>query len=469
MNCLHVPRIMMPCAGTDLYKWSVIACDQYTSQPEYWAETDRNVGSAPSTLHLTLPEVYLGGADEAERVKEIHRTMERYLLDGTLQEMQEGFMLVERGFGKEYSRCGLVVEIDLETYEYKKGAHSLTRPTEMTVEERIPPRLRVRQTASVELPHIMLLIDDPEREIIEPLMARKGEFEKVYDTDLMQEGGHVSGWLIPKGKETQEIMEKVELLAEPSAFRERYGLEEDYPILNFAVGDGNHSMATAKAAWENIKKSLNEKEQQNHPARFCLCEIVNVHDESLVVEPIHRVVFQVREEELLAAARNFYEEKGCQLVVTEKTAMSPLEKDHKSVKDRAVLTASKTDGESGAELEIAVGKEEAHCFTLCSSKGWKNVKVINPQWGIAVATLQAFLDDFLAKHSESKIDYIHGDDVVAKLGTQEGNLGFFLPEIQKEDLFIGVIKDGVLPRKTFSMGEANEKRYYMECKRIGII
>lgn len=469
MNCLHVPQIMMPCDGTDLYKWSVIACDQYTSQPEYWAETDQNVGNAPSTLHLTLPEVYLGGPDEAERVKEIHKTMEQYLLDGTLQELPEGFMLVERSFGKKHSRCGLVVEIDLETYEYKKGAHSLTRPTEMTVEERIPPRLRVRQTASLELPHIMLLIDDPEREIIEPLMARKGEFEKVYDTDLMQKGGHVSGWLIPKGKETQEIMEKVEQLAEPAAFREKYGLKEDYPILNFAVGDGNHSMATAKAAWENIKKDLTEREQQNHPARFCLCEIVNVHDESLEVEPIHRVVFQAKEEELLVAAKNYYEEKGCQLVITEEITTPVLADDQMVATDRSVFTASGVEKLSDAGMEIAVGKEEIHSFTLCSSKGWKNMKVINSKWGIAVATLQSFLDDFLAKHSESKIDYIHGKDVVEKLGTQEGNLGFILPEVQKEDLFTGVIKDGVLPRKTFSMGEANEKRYYMECKRIRTI
>lgn len=436
MNCLRVPRIMMPRKGTDLYKWAVIACDQYTSQPEYWQETERIVGEAPSALKLTLPEVYLEGADEAERVKKIHGTMEQYLEDGILQELPKGFMLVERSFGKQYSRCGLVVEVDLETYEYKKGAHSLIRPTEMTVEERIPPRLRVRQSASVEMPHIMLLIDDPDRTVIEPLMEKKQEFEQIYDTDLMQKGGHITGWLIPEGERTEDIMVKVAGLAEPGAFRDKYALEKDYPLLNFAVGDGNHSMATAKAAWENIKKSLSLEEQENHPARFCLCELVNIHDKSLEVEPIHRVVFNVDEEQLLSEMKTYYQEKGCQVVI--------------EATDTAEIV--NTDG--------------AHCFTICSAAGFKSMKVAAPVWGIAAATIQNFLDDFLAKHPESKIDYIHGTDVTESLGMAKGNIGFLLPEVLKEDLFIGVIRDGVLPRKTFSMGEANEKRYYMECKKI---
>lgn len=444
MNCLRVPQIMMPKEGTDLYKWSVIACDQYTSQPEYWKETEEIVGTAASALRLILPEVYLEGADEAERVTEIHQTMEKYLRDGTLQQQPKGFMLVERSFGKKYSRCGLVVEIDLETYEYKKGAHSLVRPTEMTVEERIPPRLRVRQTAAVELPHIMLLIDDPDCTVIEPLMAAKDQYQQIYDTELMQKGGHVSGWLIPEGEITDNIMLKIEQLAEPEAFRERYHLKEDYPLLNFAVGDGNHSMATAKAAWENIKKDLTEEEKKNHPARFCLCEIVNIQDKSLEIEPIHRVVFNVEEEELLCAAEKYYEEQGCRLIIADETQLE----------------------ETGSQAKPDVKGDVIHSFTLCSARGRKTLRVLNSKWGIAVAALQAFLDDFLASHSESRIDYIHGMDVVEHLGMKEGNVGIFLPEVLKEDLFIGVIKDGVLPRKTFSMGEANEKRYYMECKKI---
>lgn len=444
MNCLRVPQIMMPKEGTDLYKWSVIACDQYTSQPEYWKETEEIVGTAASALHLILPEVYLEEADETERVAEIHQTMEKYLADGTLQQQPRGFMLVERSFGKKYSRCGLVVEIDLEAYEYKKGAHSLVRPTEMTVEERIPPRLRVRQKAAVELPHIMLLIDDPDCTVIEPLMAAKNRYQQIYDTELMQKGGHISGWLIPEGEITDDIMLKIEQLAEPETFRERYHLKEDYPLLNFAVGDGNHSMATAKAAWENIKKDLTEEEKKNHPARFCLCEVVNIQDKSLEIEPIHRVVFNVNEEELLCAAGKYYEEQGCRLIIADETQLE----------------------EAGGQAKPDVKGDVIHSFTLCSARGRKILKVLNSKWGIAVAALQSFLDDFLASHSESRIDYIHGMDVVEQLGMKEGNVGIFLPEVLKEDLFIGVIKDGVLPRKTFSMGEANEKRYYMECKKI---
>lgn len=436
MNCLHVPQIIMPRKGTDLYKWSVIACDQYTSQPEYWEEVEKIVGDAPSTLKLTLPEVYLESSNEEMRVAAIYQNMKDYLANGILRELPAGFMLTKRTFGKAHARYGLVVEIDLETYEYKKGAQSLTRPTEMTVEERIPPRLRVRQQAAVELPHIMLLIDDPEGSVIEPLVKRVDSFEQVYDTELMLKGGHISGWLIPEGKETDAIMEKIEALADPEAFQKKYGLKEEYPLLNFAVGDGNHSMATAKAAWEQIKESLTEEERKNHPARYCLCEIVNVHDKSLEVEPIHRVLFGAEKEEFFKAAEAYYEEKGCQFEIIK--------------------------GSDGMPRAL----EQEHCFGYCDRDGRGILKITHPVWGIAVATLQTFLDVYLAEHRETKIDYIHGTEVVERLGTQEGNMGFFLPEIHKEDLFKGVIVDGVLPRKTFSMGEANEKRYYMEGKII---
>lgn len=435
MNCLRVPQILMPGEGTDLYKWSVIACDQYTSQPEYWRETERLVGDAPSTLHLTLPEVYLEGEGEEERIQKIHKRMKQYLTDGTLRKLPKGFMLVKRSFGKENSRYGLVAEVDLETYEYKRGAQSLIRPTEMTVEERIPPRLRVRQAAAVELPHIMLLIDDPDCTVIEPLMEKKAQFEQVYDTDLMQKGGHISGWLIEEGTETEAIMQKIEKLADTNVFRKKYHLEKEYPLLNFAVGDGNHSMATAKAAWEEIKKNLSEEEQKNCPARYCLCEIVNIHDKSLEVEPIHRVVFHADEQELFDCAKTYYEANGCQVLI-----------------------------EEGRTEPYA--KKEEHVFSICSKAGFQTLRVIHPVWGIAAATLQNFLDTFLAGHKDCRIDYIHGEDVVESLGTEEGNIGFWLPEVKKEDLFQGVIVDGVLPRKTFSMGEANEKRYYMECRKI---
>lgn len=437
MNCLHVPEILLPKEGTDLSKWAVIACDQFTSQKEYWEETENIVGDAPSTLHLILPEVYLGNDDEDKKVKAIHHSMESYVEDGTLASIGKGFVLVERGINKTYSRNGLVVAIDLEAYEYKKGEHSLIRPTEMTVEERIPPRLRVRQEATLELPHIMLLIDDPDKSIIEPLMEKKNIYQCIYDTDLIQNGGHISGWLIPEGDETDNIMQQIEALGDEQTFKEKYHLAEAYPVLNLAVGDGNHSMATAKAAWENIKKDLTEEERQNHPSRFCLCEIVNIHDASLEVEPIHRVLFRVDEKDLLEQARDYFEAMGSGFTVKDVDAyLKP------------------------------VATEDNHGFIICSAAGWKEIHVTHPKAGIAVASIQTFLDQYLTSHSESKIDYIHGIDVVTKLGMKEENVGIILPDVSKEDLFIGVIKDGVLPRKTFSMGEANEKRYYMECKKI---
>lgn len=438
MNCIRVPQILMPKKGTDLYKWSVVACDQFTSQPEYWKDVEDTVGNSPSTLNLILPEVYLEADDEQARVDAIHETMKSYVEDKVLEAVDKGFVLVERNVGREYCRNGLVVAIDLETYEYKKGAGSLVRPTEMTVEERIPPRLRVRQTATIELPHIMLLIDDPDCSIIEPLIAKKNEFEQLYDTDLMKDGGHISGYLIPEGETTDMLMEKLEALADPDAFKAKYGLKKDYPLLNFAVGDGNHSMATAKAAWENIKKDLSKEKQENHPARFCLCEIVNIHDKSLEIEPIHRVMFNVDEEDLIKSAKEYYEKNGCEF----------------------------NCGQNVSSESLADGDTEKHSFKLISTDGEKEMVVINPSWGIPVATLQSFLDDYLSSHSDAKIDYIHGDDVVKDLSGKQGNLGFILPEVRKEDLFIGVIKDGVLPRKTFSMGEAYEKRYYMECKSV---
>ncbi len=426
----RVPQILMPKPGTDLEKWSVIACDQYTSQPDYWEEADRIVGDAPSTLRLTLPEVYLEGDDVAERTKRIHETMERYLKDGILEALPEGMVLTERFSGGDVPRRGLVLSVDLEHYDYQLGSSSLIRPTEKTVVERIPPRLQVRSGACMELPHIMLLIDDPDRSIIEPLFADTDAFEKLYDTDLMLKGGHINGWLIKKGDVTDEIERKLAQLGDREIFNKKYGCTDEQPLLPYAVGDGNHSMATAKAYWEEVKKTLSEEEQKTHPARFALVEVVNIHDESLIIEPIHRVMFHVEETEFFDALTAFYRDEGCEVNFSD---------------------------------EIL---EDAHSFPYCTNQTKGVFHVLHPKWAIPVATLQAALDAYLTSHPEAKIDYIHGDDVVSSLGQSSGNLGLFLPDIAKNDLFRGVVFDGVLPRKTFSMGEAHEKRYYMEAKMI---
>ncbi len=429
---IRLPKLLMPREGIDLSKWAVIACDQYTSQPDYWNNADAIVGDAPSTLRLTLPEVYLEQPDVKERTAKIQDAMQRYQQDGTLTEYEPGMMLVERTT-KSGTRRGVVLSFDLEAYDYQAGSQSLIRPTEKTVVERIPPRLAVREGASLELPHIMLLIDDPDRKVIEPLFADKDAFRKAYDTDLMLDGGHLSGWFVPEGKETAALIERLNGLADPETFNKKYGLTGEHAVLPYAVGDGNHSMATAKANWERIKQDLSEEERQDHPARFVLAEVVNIHDDSLEIEGIHRVLFHIHPREVFQAADDFFRLHG----------------------GMAYCGDPKSAPSTNVQSFPCMFHGEQ--VTLC---------IVDSPWALPVATLQNFLDDFLEKNPKSHIDYIHGADVVRELSQDARNMGFLLPDPAKEDLFRGVILDGVLPRKTFSMGEAQEKRYYMEARKI---
>lgn len=429
---IRLPKLLMPREGIDLSKWAVIACDQYTSQPDYWNNADAIVGDAPSTLRLTLPEVYLEQPDVKERTAKIQDAMQRYQQDGTLTEYEPGMMLVERTT-KSGTRRGVVLSFDLEAYDYQAGSQSLIRPTEKTVVERIPPRLAVREGASLELPHIMLLIDDPDRKVIEPLFADKDAFRKAYDTDLMLDGGHLSGWFVPEGKETAALIERLNGLADPETFHKKYGLTGKRAVLPYAVGDGNHSMATAKANWERIKQDLSEEERQDHPARFVLAEVVNIHDDSLEIEGIHRVLFHIHPREVFQAADDFFRLHG----------------------GMAYCGDPKSAPSTNVQSFPCMFHGEQ--VTLC---------IVDSPWALPVATLQNFLDDFLEKNPKSHIDYIHGADVVRELSQDARNMGFLLPDPAKEDLFRGVILDGVLPRKTFSMGEAQEKRYYMEARKI---
>lgn len=429
---IRLPKLLMPREGIDLSKWAVIACDQYTSQPDYWNNADAIVGDAPSTLRLTLPEVYLEQPDVKERTAKIQDAMLRYQQDGTLTEYEPGMMLVERTT-KSGTRRGVVLSFDLEAYDYQAGSQSLIRPTEKTVVERIPPRLAVREGASLELPHIMLLIDDPDRKVIEPLFADKDAFRKAYDTDLMLDGGHLSGWFVPEGKETAALIERLNGLADSETFNKKYGLTGEHAVLPYAVGDGNHSMATAKANWERIKQDLSEEERQDHPARFVLAEVVNIHDDSLEIEGIHRVLFHIHPREVFQAADDFFRLHG----------------------GMAYCGDPKSAPSTNVQSFPCMFHGEQ--VTLC---------IVDSPWALPVATLQNFLDDFLEKNPKSHIDYIHGADVVRELSQDARNMGFLLPDPAKEDLFRGVILDGVLPRKTFSMGEAQEKRYYMEARKI---
>lgn len=437
---VKVPEVFLPRADTDMAKWAVVACDQFTSQPAYWEETERIVGEVPSTLRMMLPEMYLDKPGEAERIAAINATMKEYLDTGVLENKGEGFVFVRRTVGGR-SRNGLIVALDLEQYDYSRGSTTLIRATEGTVVERIPPRLRIRKDAPLELPHILVLIDDPERTVIEPVAASVCPYCKAYDFDLMQGGGHVEGWFINNEAKIESVLRALERLASPEVFREKYGCDQS-PLL-FAMGDGNHSLATAKANWESRKASLSAEEMANHPARYALVELENVHDKGIIFEPIHRVLFNIDVQKALALLqeRLASENGGC---ATE-------------------LFATKT------ECDAAASKAEgadAHILPFVVKEGFGFFKVAKPAAQLEVGTLQSALDAMRKDIEGFSIDYIHGADVVLDLGCRENNMGFLLPPMEKDAFFRTVIFDGVLPRKTFSMGEANEKRYYLECRKI---
>ena len=395
-------------------KWSVVACDQYTSEPEYWRAVEDYVKDAPSTLKITFPEIYL--SEPEGRIEKINRTMEKYIKENIFRPLPDSMIYVERSVGHGRVRRGIVGAIDLEDYDFKKGSSSLIRATEGTVLERIPPRVKIRENAPMELPHIMLLIDDPEKTVIEPIAEHPGKL--LYDFDLMQNSGHLTGYQLER-EQQERVQNAIAALADPAQFEKKY---PGKPALLFAVGDGNHSLATAKTCWESVKRTLTPEEQKSHPARFALAELVNLHDSSLEFEPIHRVVFGVDPEKLLKALKAYYPD------------------------------TSATDN-GGQHITCRYQKKTEELY------------IRNGKSSLPVGTLQVFLDEYLQKNG-GRVDYVHGADVVERLSDEPGNVGFFLPAMQKSDLFKTVILDGALPRKTFSMGEAWEKRFYYEAKMI---
>ena len=398
---------LLPRPDADWTAWACVACDQYTSEPEYWQRVDTLVGHQPSTLRLILPECDLPAPPE--RIDAIHAAM-RDALNVLHPGVTEGFVLLERttSTGK---RLGLVCCVDLEQYRYD-GAKTLIRPTEETVASRLPARLAVRNGAPLESSHVMLLLDDPQRTVIEPLYARRDQLSPLYDFDLMQQSGHARGWAVTSDAD------KAAIAAALNRLKDALGAD---PLL-FAVGDGNHSLATAKACYEEQKKGKTPEEYLALPSRYALVEVVNNHDDALQFEPIHRVLFGVDHEKFMkafqAAYPNAYEGRG-----------------------------------EGHTIEF-VWNGESHFIT-----------VPDPKVQLAVGTLQGVIDPYL-KENGGEVDYIHGDDVTRELGSKPGNMGFLLPAMGKEQLFKTVMADGVLPRKTFSMGHAQDKRYYIEARRI---
>lgn len=410
-------NILLP-KDVDMTKWSVVACDQYTSEPEYWKEVEKEVGSSPSTLNLILPELYLEDTDVEDRIKKINKTTEEYLDESMFNEYKDTMIYLERTQKDGKVREGLMAMVDLEDYSYEKGSQTLIRATEKTVIERIPPRLKVRENASLELPHIMILIDDEKKNIIESLKDKVTSEDVVYDFDLMENGGHIKGYKL-SDEVINGIESGLESLMDKDYFEKKYNVKNK-GVLLFAMGDGNHSLATAKANYENLKKTMSEDEYLNNPARYALVEVVNLHSPALEFEPIHRVIFNTDVNNLVEELHKYYDinEDG--------------------------------DGEY---------------FELVTKDFDKRLYISNPKSNIAVGSIQMFLDDYLKDHS-GKLDYIHGDETTRSMGSEEGNVGILFEAMPKEELFRTVILDGALPRKTFSMGHSYDKRYYLEARKI---
>ncbi len=435
---VQVPKLLLPKPGTDMQKWAVIACDQYTSDRAYWQRLEEQTAGSISTLQLIFPEVYLEDSDAEQRIAAINQAMEAYLADGSLIEQPPGFILVDRKTSEVESRKGLVLALDLEHYDYNKGAQSLIRATEGTILDRLPPRIKVRQNAPIELPHIMVLIDDPQQSVIEPLFNES--LETVYDFDLLENGGHLKGYRIDQPELISQVAAALEGLADPAAYKAKYGVDGE--VMLYAMGDGNHSFATAKAIWEKLKQEATDSSAiMNHPARYALVELVNLHDPGLEFEAIHRVLFQVDPVRLQAQMESFFADRGTPMTLTPCADLK-------------------------AAQELAGHAQGVHAFPVVFAGQFGVCEVANPEYTLVVASLQACLDQFLQDHPQARIDYIHGSQPVTELGSKADGAGFYLPAISKHDLFKTIVLDGALPRKTFSMGEADEKRFYLECRKI---
>ncbi len=411
MGVFQAASVLLP-KQADMEKWAVIACDQFTSDPGYWQRVRDFVGKAPSTLHMILPEAELGTAGEAEKIESINRTMGEYLASGLFTEYENAYVYVERTLLDGKIRRGLLGMVDLEEYDYRPGSVSAIRATEKTVLERIPPRQRVRREASLELPHVLMLCDDGGRKLIEPLTEETESLPLLYDFELMEGGGRIRGYLV-QGAPARAFEDRLREYEAGTA--QRYRDLKGAPVV-FAVGDGNHSLATAKSCYEEWKARNPGADLSRCPARYALVELENIHDEAQQFEPIHRVVTETDPDALLRALAPWCAPEG-----------------------------------------------HAVTWVIGDRQG---IVYLDPKRSpLAVGVLQAFLDEYLGKHP-GKIDYIHGDEEVKELARQEGAIGFLLPAMEKGDLFRGVVADGVLPRKTFSMGHAQEKRYYLEGRRI---
>lgn len=429
---LQLPDIWLPTSGVDPQRWAVIACDQHTSDPDYWRRVEEYVGDAPSTLRLIFPEVYLQAPDRTRRMEAVSATMQQYVQDGVLENRGPMAVLVDRATPQVERRTGLLLAIDLERYDFAPDSRALIRATEGTILDRLPPRVEIRRQAEFELPHVLVLIDDPDHTVIEPLWREREQLERLYQTDLMFGGGRMTGYAVRDEQRLQRLAGALAALMSPDRLRQRYGRDD---AMLFAVGDGNHSLATARQVWEEKKAASTSDKMEADPARFALVEILNMHDPGLHVEPIHRVVEGLPSETLLTAL----------------TAAAGSEPEQMQSSEAA---ARVLQGE--ANRFALVDGDETHCFTLSDSGAPAAAVVVQ----LALERLESEFG------SRVSIDYIHGTEALLALSNRESTLGLLVPPIQGESLFHYVANNGPLPRKIFSLGEAEEKRYYFESRRI---
>jgi hypothetical protein len=422
------PDILLPNGNIDLKKWAVVACDQYTSELDYWESVAQYVNTDPSTLNLIYPEVYLEEEHPEKRIAHINASMSEYLKRNIFSSYPSTFILVKRSI-KNITRWGLMVALDLECYDYAKESKTPIRATEGTIESRIPPRKLIRKDASLELPHILVLISDDTRSIIEPFAHQTDSLELVYETELMKNGGYICGYAINSEEHIQQLATHFKALFDSA--------DKENPLV-YAMGDGNHSLATARSCWLDIKKDLSKEEIESHPARYALVEIENIYDEGLAFEAIHRVLFNTSKELFIETLSHYCDEFE-------------------------IESASSID----EMMSYVAEQSEKQKFGYNDKDGYYVVTLSSPHSSIAAGTLQSVIDELLEKKIKGQsVDYIHGVDITGLLGEREGNIGIFLPAIDKNTFFDAIINDGALPRKTFSMGEAHEKRFYMEARKI---
>ena len=451
---IQIPEILLP-ANNNIEKWSVVACDQYTQDREYWQKVETETNGFPSALNIIFPEVYLNDDNKQERINKIKETMNEYLSSSVFAKEQKQFIYLERTTAYNRTRKGLMIAIDLETYEWKPFSKALIRATEATIVDRIPPRMEIRRGAPLEMPHIMLLINDKDVDLINNIgnIAKKNNKSPVYNDKLMQNSGSIVGWSISEENEIQYVLESINKIAEKN-------IQDDGSTFLFAVGDGNHSLATAKAIWDEFKEANGgtkspdgtisiPKELENHNARFALVEIVNIYDTGLTFEPIHRVLFNVKSQDLL-------------INLAEK------------------LNGTVTDFDTAEALENNVKNSVANFGFTYTEDGIQKYKCLSTNiTELAVSKLQPVLDDFIknapnqhicddngCRLARPEIDYIHGSAEVFRLGKQENAISILLPPVEKDSFFQTISKTGPLPRKSFSMGEADEKRFYLECRKL---